>query len=525
MMALVSIVKSSLRSVVAASVAWLALTSITHGELPPIIGVIRSDTSQTLFGYNIVPLGDQNGDGFADLLIWDFRSSLYLYHGGKPPDSNPYLRIDSVGQPVSNVGDLNGDSYDDFVVEGRSPYGWKLNLYWGGPSADTQRDSWFGLDGTYVMGSSKSGLDLNCDGINEIFGRELVSQEIDMFNIKNPQVTLPELRIRPYWFTQPAYMFGDGVVVMDINGDGRRDLICNLRPYHQYQIKGEICVYLGRCDFDTVVDLRFTQPGPFEYGKEEFGVVLKDLGDVNADGFDDLFVGHGNSLDTVNYIYFGGPTFDSIPDLVIPDYTEHAAAAGDLNGDGIDDFMTSFSMESSSYSYVNIYYGGKHVDSIPDIRLNVSEMPEYLLKFGMDIAGLGDVNGDSINDFAVSAVDNNGRGVVYIFSGNRSGTTVDEVKDRPMPKSISLMQNYPNPFNPSTSIDFTLPTRSRVVLDVFNPLGQHVKTLLNETASVGTHKVEWDGTDAAGNRLASGVYLYRIRAGEYVETKKMMLLK
>jgi hypothetical protein len=94
-----------------------------------------------------------------------------------------------------------------------------------------------------------------------------------------------------------------------------------------------------------------------------------------------------------------------------------------------------------------------------------------------------------------------------------------------VPTRYSLAQNYPNPFNPVTTIKYSLPERSRVILDVFNILGQKVLSLVDREEPAGTYTVTWDGSDAAGNSVATGVYLYRLRAGDYVETKKMLLLK
>jgi hypothetical protein len=97
-------------------------------------------------------------------------------------------------------------------------------------------------------------------------------------------------------------------------------------------------------------------------------------------------------------------------------------------------------------------------------------------------------------------------------------TGVEEVPG--IATSFVLQQNYPNPFNPSTKIEFTIPATSLVTMKVFNILGQEVATLVNETLNVGTHRVRFDATN-----LASGVYIYKITAGNFVSTKKMMLLK
>jgi len=97
--------------------------------------------------------------------------------------------------------------------------------------------------------------------------------------------------------------------------------------------------------------------------------------------------------------------------------------------------------------------------------------------------------------------------------------------NQPLPESFELSQNYPNPFNPSTTISYNLPRRSDVTIEIFNLLGQRVRTLVDESQSSGPHQVEWDGTDETGSPVSSGVYLYRLKAGESVQSKKMMLLK
>ncbi len=89
-----------------------------------------------------------------------------------------------------------------------------------------------------------------------------------------------------------------------------------------------------------------------------------------------------------------------------------------------------------------------------------------------------------------------------------------------MPSSLQLFQNYPNPFNPSTTIKFNLPRSSEVTLKIYNILGEEVATLLSASLLSGSYKYEWD---ASG--LASGVYLYKLEAGEHVEVRKMVLMK
>lgn len=105
------------------------------------------------------------------------------------------------------------------------------------------------------------------------------------------------------------------------------------------------------------------------------------------------------------------------------------------------------------------------------------------------------------------------------------GTSSTGVLEEPPALPFALKQNYPNPFNPSTTIGFELSQASSATLVVFDALGRRVATLLDEATSAGPHEVTWDGTDDAGRSVASGVYFYRLIAGDTGRTRKMMLLK
>ncbi len=94
------------------------------------------------------------------------------------------------------------------------------------------------------------------------------------------------------------------------------------------------------------------------------------------------------------------------------------------------------------------------------------------------------------------------------------------VREQPVAQSFGLMQNYPNPFNPSTTISFSLPRRALTTITIYNTLGQRVATLLSGDLGPGTYSTEWNAGD-----IASGVYYYRLQAGELSETKKLLLAR
>jgi hypothetical protein len=105
----------------------------------------------------------------------------------------------------------------------------------------------------------------------------------------------------------------------------------------------------------------------------------------------------------------------------------------------------------------------------------------------------------------------------------------DDISGSTLPKVFALNQNYPNPFNPSTSIvydvpeavDGTVPVR----LTVYNTRGQMVRTLVDTQKAAGQYTIHWDGTNSTGDRVSSGIYFYKISAGDFVKVKKMVLLK
>jgi len=94
-----------------------------------------------------------------------------------------------------------------------------------------------------------------------------------------------------------------------------------------------------------------------------------------------------------------------------------------------------------------------------------------------------------------------------------------------IPRSAELLNNYPNPFNPSTTIVYGVPKDGSVRLEVFNMLGQRVRTLVNTQHSAGTYEIKWDGTNESGKIVSGGIYFYRLNTGDLSLTKKMLFLK
>ena len=140
-------------------------------------------------------------------------------------------------------------------------------------------------------------------------------------------------------------------------------------------------------------------------------------------------------------------------------------------------------------------------------------------------------SGDSINVASVTENITLEPGEFRIYTTTKLPTPeagilldVEQIDDQ-VPVEFALEQNYPNPFNPSTIIRYSIVSPSVVSLKIFDILGREVKTLVNKEQVNGVYEVNWNGDDELGNKVSTGVYFYRIDAGDFVQTRKMMLIK
>lgn len=159
--------------------------------------------------------------------------------------------------------------------------------------------------------------------------------------------------------------------------------------------------------------------------------------------------------------------------------------------------------------------GGKNTEIVHNHMV-----PPSVTRSQFTYDGNGNKTVDLGQDWSGSEWVNSDR-AVYVYQA----ALAVEVDNGRVPSVFKLSQNYPNPFNPITEIRYSLHRPSQVNITVFNVLGQEVKTLESGIQSAGTYETTWDGTNQAGQEVASGIYFYRIKAGENIETRKMVLLK
>jgi hypothetical protein len=196
-------------------------------------------------------------------------------------------------------------------------------------------------------------------------------------------------------------------------------------------------------------------------------------------------------------------------------YSDNAGRPGALIGSTVNHGLQL--MSAGYFNYVPMLGAGVSVTAGTQYHavLSVTNVTDTL-KFRSDTATVG-VRGSLYNGSAWVGVGYNLR----MRSVVTSGTGVSSVEAAEgVPQRYELLQNYPNPFNPSTTIGFVLPERSRVTLRIYDLLGQEVETLVNDDFAAGKYMTRWEPIG-----LATGTYFYRLQAGSFSESKKLLLLK
>ena len=272
------------------------------------------------------------------------------------------------------------------------------------------------------------------------------------------------------------------------------------------------------------------------YGKGiilALSVVLLFSGSANADFIrkwsyladSTVSVAFGSHTDPMLSDYNG----DNIIDPVIEDHKENYVSVMILDGDsGTELYKTVFPQTGWVLSNV----AQMDPDDAPELVLIPYERDsivvldaltgdrEWVYAGYLDRPLVVDLDGDNCCEIVLPASD------TVLCYGWENGSKVDDEIDGPiLPKELQLDQNYPNPFNPTTTIEFSLEHGVAVSLEVVNLLGRRVTTLMDQSLPAGSYSIRWDGTEADGSPVATGVYFYVLKAGDQRQVKKMVLIK
>lgn len=260
------------------------------------------------------------------------------------------------------------------------------------------------------------------------------------------------------------------------------------------------------------------------------------------------FVGSSPARQTTNYFLTVPTLYNQTPDTTIYSafYVSAVGAEGRRWDSPPDSGFSVDNLVPSAPTNVLAKEGGTPQGQ-PAVLLNWDESPDEDFKYFAVVRGTAagfdpttaEVIGTLVeNQFTDADVSIGAsffyRVVAFDFNGNR-GVFSDEVSlmvtavnDRPttsLPTEFALLQNYPNPFNPSTQIAYDLASSRHVSLKIFNTMGQVVRTLVDSEQPAGRYTITWDGTSETGTRVTSGVYLYVIKAGDFVQSRRMTVLK
>jgi len=230
--------------------------------------------------------------------------------------------------------------------------------------------------------------------------------------------------------------------------------------------------------------------------------------DLDGDGDNDLAVAVHGDTDVSVLLNNGDGTFAPRVDFVVG-YAPSGLTSADFDGDGDQDLVTT-NYSGNSVSVLLNYGDGTFA---PRVDFGVGSYSQPIVS--------ADFDGDGDQDLAVGLLSPANSISVLLNLTIISPVGVNEREGlSSVPEIYSLSQNYPNPFNPVTTIRFYLPEAGNVELVIYDILGKEVETIVNSRQSAGQHNVVWNTSN-----VASGVYLYRLQANDFVQTRKMLLLK
>jgi hypothetical protein len=484
------------------------------------------DSAGSKLGYQVTGLGDQNGDGFDDVLASSPGDrKTFLYFGGNPMDTIPDVIFtkeneELFGYRLSNLGDVNGDSSTDFGIGSPTI----TRVYWGEIMLDTLADL-FLPPGWMICAAG----DVNGDGYDDILQSYIDWQSyrgkasLYMGGAEPDSIADWSVTGDSAWYYFGYSIAGNG----DLNGDGYADIAISGWRQIPHGTHIYIKIFYGGTEMDTVpafVMDNLEQPLDISTSVA--------FTDVNGDNFSDLCV--ESFADTSALLFYGPILPEVVPDLVLPgSYLSGKdwviSEAGDINNDGYPDIIIGNYQGWNNLGEVLVFLGGPYMDGWFDVGF--TGFNGSYKGVGRSVGKAGDVNGDGVDDILFGAwrdYGDNQEGRVMIFSGDTTLTSISAGSQRvDEPHSFFLKQNYPNPFNESTVIEYQISVvnPTRLVIEIYNVLGEEIATLVDEHKGSGLYQVVWNGQDKIGTKVGSGIYFCQLRVADYQQVKKLLLMR
>ena len=498
----------------------------------------------TASGPRTLCIKDFNGDGKPDLAAPNSNSTSVsiLFNTTSPGSSTPSFTAKTDFTTGSSpygiaAADFNGDGKPDLAIANfaSTSVSVLLNTTASGsltPSFSVNTDFTTGSGPYYVAAG-----DVNGDGKADLIVANYNSNTVSvLLNTTSPGASTPTFSPKTDYITGTTPNF---VAIGDFNGDGRSDISVS------NENSTSVSVFINTTTPGALTP-SFTAKTDFTTGNNPTSVAV---GDMNGDGKPDMVVANlGSTLVSVflNTTVAGSstPAFSAKIDFTTG-ALPRIIAIGDLNNDGKPDLTTENFSTSSLYVLLNtsvfplpvelssftsslnnnsviLNWNTDQEENNSGFDIERSSFGNVWSKIGF-VQGSGTVNQSrsySFTDNGLSSGRYNYRLKQTDYNGNFRYYELSNEVIIGVPSKFSLSQNYPNPFNPETKINYSLPVAGNVSIKIFDIAGKEIMQLVNEKQDAGFYTVRFN---ASG--LSSGTYFYKLTAGDFSETRKMLLLK
>ncbi|MFC2150623.1 T9SS type A sorting domain-containing protein [Calditrichota bacterium] len=499
----------------------LSISTHTFAEYEPPEILIKFSTEEFGNAFPFCNVGDQNDDGYEDLMFKEGGDSrrVLVFYGSTDMDTVPDLTFpkplagESYGSRMTYFGKLSDQHEGCFgwnrSIEGElSP----MEICFGKMELDSVIDISFVTDTLIYgvgLGRMTNVYDLNDDGYNDIVVRRRTIYQESLAILLGGEDFDMEIDWEYVGNATDVPRISGGY---DINADGYQDVLVKTTDY---------TLFLGGEEISEEPYLHYTTtpyPDSEEHSLKRFDDSFTLVQDMNGDGYDD-WVHHWYRIDRDEdgmMLFFGSDEPDLEPDLMLEGHyiwDDHDAEVygGDFNGDGYGDIVSSSLQRQHDSSQMNFFFGSAEMNGDADLTFDGWEYYE-LFDFGKPIGAIGDYNGDGSDDIPVVV---GGEYQLVILSGWKNAS----VKADPLPTEYDLsLSAYPNPFNSSIDLTFTLKTSSQATLTIFDTNGRLLETLFAGKLSAGHHRQSWRAD-------RSGVYFVRLESGGDQAFRKIVVLK
>ena len=327
------------------------------------------------------------------------------------------------------------------------------------------------------------------------------------------------------------------IIQLDINELNEEFILTNGSVLISYSKLGDVTLNDTVSYYDGSMVLRFL------VGLEEFNYNQMVAADVTIDGtvtaLDASIIGQYtaeliDSLPYTDQTYLNGNGEFQIQNNSFYPGQELSIPISILNGDNLLSFEMDIHFDPNSVQFLSLDWS-QMIDHFT-IAENITEGSLHYAGAGLSPDGQNGVFGNinlmvleefsadsfeiSINNYRINEAVFGSEVIAVFMNSSILNTNPDYI-----PNQFSLMQNYPNPFNPITKISFILPKKDYVNINIYDSRGNHVKSLLSGYFNFGLNEIDWNSTNDKGKNVTAGVYIYKIQTSNFIETKKMILLK